>query len=384
MTAESCLKYFTTRAPEMLELLEALVSMDSPSGDAEGISRLVGTIGSLLGEAGMPWREIDGPGGPHLFGEIVPRREAGPPVVLVGHCDTVWPVGEAARRPPRRVEGKLHGPGVFDMRAGLLLIVFALRHFRDSNRAVKRRVQVFLSADEELGSRTAHPHMERLLSPDSIALVLEPPLADGSLKTRRKGVGMYRLSVHGTEAHAGLEPEKGVSAIAELAHVIIETLGWADPARGITINFGQVRGGIATNVVPGYAESGLDVRFDAAADGQEIHERLLRLVPRDSRARIAVEGGIIFPPMVPTERTEALAALAIRLAGDLDLRIGTGKSGGGSDGSFLASLGLTVLDGVGVDGGGAHSVDEHVVIDRIPLRAALLTRLLLALNDGEC
>ncbi|MBI4606388.1 MAG: M20/M25/M40 family metallo-hydrolase, partial [Planctomycetes bacterium] len=241
---------------------------------------------------------------------------------------------------------------------------------------------VFVSADEEVGSPTAHPPMERLVPRGATALVLEPPLEDGSLKVRRKGVGMYRLEVEGAEAHAGLDPERGASAVAEVARRVLEVLSWADPARGITVNIGRIEGGIATNVVAGRAAAGIDMRFDELPAGEEIHRRLLELRPQDLRTRIAVTGGIIFPPLVPDAATERLAAIAQRVGRELGLELGLGKSGGGSDGCHLASRGVQVLDGLGVEGGGAHSPGEHVLIERLPVRAALLASLVLAL-DGE-
>ncbi len=383
MTPQACLNYFRASERHMLEALDALVSIDSPSGDIDGITSFVRKYSDLLHSAGIRLMELPGPGGPHLLGEGIFGGSSGPPIVLVGHSDTVWPRGEAARRPPTRSEGRLYGPGACDMRAGLVIAAFALRCLRESRATLCRPVQIFLSADEEVGSLTAHPHMERLFSPDTTALVLEPPLEDGSLKIARKGVGMYRLTAQGIEAHAGLEPEKGASAITEIVHQILEVLSWADPARGITLNIGQIRGGFATNVVAGHAEAGLDVRFDTLADGKAIHARLQELRPLKDRTRLRIEGGIIFPPLVPDDRSYRLAGTAMGIARELGLEISTGKAGGGSDGSFLASRGVCVLDGVGVDGAGAHTPQEHIRIDRLALRAALLTLLVLAEGTGD-
>jgi len=383
MTSEACLNYFANATEDMLATLEMLAAIDSPSGDVDAISRFVIVYGPLLERAGLVVREIPGPSGPHVFAEAPWAGQDGPPIVLVGHTDTVWPVGETLRRPPRRESGRLYGPGVCDMRAGLTLIAHALRYLRDSGFQSPRPIQVFLSADEELGSTTAHPHMEELLRSDATAIVLEPPLEDGSLKTRRKGVGMYKILATGVEAHAGLEPERGASAVTEIVRAVLDVLSWADPKRGITLNVGQIRGGIATNVVAGQAEAGLDVRFESLKDGEAIHERLQSLPVHDQRTSLRVEGGIIFPPLVPTPASERLARIAIGIANELGLRISTGMAGGGSDGSFLAARGLTVLDGAGVEGGGAHARDEHVRMDRVPVRAALLSLLLEALAEGR-
>ena len=362
----------------MLDVLEHLVSMETPSGNAQALESFVKAYGALLEKAGVAWKAISGSGGPHLFGELVPTKELSPPIVLVGHSDTVWPLGEVTRRPPRREDGRVYGPGVYDMRAGLVILLFALRYLREMGQALSRRVQVFLSADEELGSRSAHPHMDVLLSPAATALIVEPPLPDGSLKIERKGVGMYRIEVLGVEAHAGSELERGVNAIEELARRILEIMAWTNPQRGVTVNVGEIEGGIATNVVPGFAGAGVDVRFDRMEDGEDIDRRLRALWPENPRASLSMNGGIIFPPMVPNDRSRELSKKAIGIARELGLSISAGKSGGGSDGSYLAQRGLPVLDGLGVEGGGAHSREEHILIDRLPIRAAFLSRLILA------
>ena len=380
--SRAILDQFRGRAREMIEVLERLVLLETPSADVEGIETFVKAYGLLLEDAGVSTREIPGPGGPHLFGEMMPAEERGPPVVLVGHSDTVWPRGEAARRPPREIDGRLYGPGVYDMRAGLVVALSALRYVGAEDRPRRRRIQVFLSADEELGSRDAHPHMTGLLSPESTALVLEPCCPDGAIKAWRKGVGMYDMRIAGRESHAGNEPEKGVNAIVELARQVLEITSWNDPSRGITLNVGQARGGVATNVVPGSASAGIDLRFDRLEDGLEVDRRLRSLEVVDPRASLMVEGGIIFPPLAPDKRSEDVQRMAVDAARGLGLELGRGKSGGGSDGSFLASLGLAVVDGLGPEGGGAHSRDEHVICDRLPFRAALLASLLVALDDA--
>jgi glutamate carboxypeptidase len=379
-TPEATLRHFRGRSEEMLDVLERLVLIESPTGDVAGIEAFVRSLALLLESAGVSCREIPGPGGPHLVGEAIPARETGPPIVLVGHSDTVWPRGEVTRRPPRVEEGRLHGPGVYDMRAGLTSMVFALEFLNESGRSLSRRIQVFLSADEEVGSVTAHPHMEALFPPSAAALVLEPPCPDGALKAWRKGVGMYDLHVTGRESHAGNDPEAGVNAILELAHQILAITAWSDPSRGVTLNIGEARGGVATNMVAGSATAGVDLRFERMEDGEAVDRRLKSLGPVDPRAGIAVSGGIIFPPLSPDKRSRRIQDVAIAAAGELGVDLARGKAGGGSDGSFLASRGLAVIDGLGVEGGGAHAREEHIVIERLPWRAAFLSRLILALN----
>jgi glutamate carboxypeptidase len=267
------------------------------------------------------------------------------------------------------------------MKAGLALAAHVFAWLRGSGAELRRPLALALSADEELGSREAHERMERLVPPDATALVLEPPLPDGSLKAWRKGVGMYRLEARGREAHAGNEPERGVNAIVELARRILELEAWGDAARGITVNVGEVHGGVATNVVAGRAWAGVDTRFDGMEDGVALDRRLRALAASTPGASLHLEGGLIFPPMCPSVRGRGLIDLACRVARELGLEVGAGRSGGGSDGSFLAARGALVLDGLGVDGAGAHAPDEHIRIDRIAPRAAFLARLILALQD---
>lgn len=377
------LSAFEAEAEEMIETLAHLASFDSPSADSARIEAFQRAYAALLEEAGAASELIPGPRGPHLHARFEgdARRGAGvknlaadrAPIVLVGHADTIWPAGEAARRPPARRGAFLLGPGVYDMRAGLVLALFTLRRLRAIGAPLGRPVRLFLSADEELGSATAHPHMERLYAPESVAIVLEPPLEDGAIKGWRKGVGMYTLHVQGIEAHAGLEPERGASAVHAIARLVLEVLSWAEPERGVTVNIGQLEGGIATNVVAGSASAGIDLRFQDAADGARLDTRLRALRSPDLRTSIQLEGGIIFPPLEPCARSRALHALVRTVGAELGLDIGVGRAGGGSDGSFLASRGLAVLDGMGVEGAGAHSPEERVEVAKLPVRAAILT-----------
>ncbi len=377
------LEYFHACSGELLSLLKELVSYDAPTGHGDLVAAFVRHYRGLLEDAGVHSDEIPGPAGPHLFAERRPKAETRPPIVLVGHSDTVWPVGEVERRPARVEDGRLYAPGVYDMRAGLCLVVGALRYLRDAGVDLPCRVQVFVAADEEEGSFTAHLHMERLLSREAIALVPEPPGTDGSIKGERKGVGLYDVKIEGREAHAGVEPEKGASAIHEMARKILEIESYADPSKGVTVNVGQAAGGTATNVVAGRASLGVDLRFDHQTDGEALNRRLLALRADDPRVSLKVTGGIIFPPLEATPRNRALSKRAVSVAKAMGLEIGVGKSGGGSDGSFLSARGLGVVDGLGVEGGGAHALDEHVRIDRIAVRAAYLTGLILELAGPE-
>jgi len=376
-------EFFAREGHAMVELLRELVLLEAPTENVAAVTAFVKNYAQLLEEAGLDCHVIPGPNGPHLFAERIPSTETQPPLVLVGHSDTVWPLGEVAERPPRLRDGCLYGPGVYDMRGGLCLAVFVMRFLQAASLDLPFRVQVFLAADEEVGSVTAHEHMERLLPPTTTAFVLEPPTADGSLKAERKGVALYTLKSSGREAHAGAEPEAGVNAIDELMAQLTEINSWADPELGLQVNVGQIGGGTATNVVPRAASGGIDVRFVRLQDGERFDQRIRGLRPRNDRAGLELEGGIIFPPLVEEGRNRELCELAIEVGGRMGLRLGRGKTGGGSDASFLSACGLGVLDGLGVDGGGAHAQDEHVVVERLPVRGELLTRLVLALAEDR-
>lgn len=371
-------QYFERRASEVLATIESLVRIEAPTGDKEGVGNFASHYRGLLESAGAVCRSIEGPSGPHLIGRFGKVEDRGA-ILLVGHLDTVWPLGEVERRPPERKDGRLYGPGTYDMRAGLALIVHALEFFRAQSIDLGTGVTVFVSADEERGSPTAHPHLDELLGETRAALVAEPPLKDGALKAERRGVAMYTLEVLGCEAHAGGEPERGINAIVALMKLAIEVASWARPERGLLVNVGQVSGGTATNVVPGRATAGIDVRFDDPADAGAFEERLRALAAEMPEAKCIVRGGTLFPPLIDRPEARALRQRVQAIGRSLGLSIGEGKSGGGSDGSYLASKGVPVVDGMGVDGDGAHALHEHVVIDRIAPRAALLAGAILEL-----
>ena len=379
-TAGMILDYFRERGEALLAELRGFVERETPSRDGASIESFVLDYSSRLDEAGLTCRQFPGAWGPQLFAEL-PGED--PPIVLVGHCDTVWPAGTLAERPVEVRDGRFYGPGAYDMKAGLCIVLAVARFLFDRQVRLRRRLQIFIAADEESGGDTAHPCMDEVLAPGSTAFVVEPPCPDGSVKVRRKGVGIYELKITGREAHAGVEPERGISAVDELARLVLELHGWNDPDRGIQLNVGTVSGGMAGNVVAGSATAGVDMRFDAPSDGEAMDKKLRALEPENPGAAIEVSGGLCFPPLVPTPETMRLGERACRLAAELGLEISTGSSGGGSDGSYLSSKGLFVLDGLGVEGGGAHAVDEHVLIESLPVRAALLAGMILAADEEE-
>jgi glutamate carboxypeptidase len=295
----------------------------------------------------------------------------------VGHLDTVWPVGSLERLPFRVTpEGRAHGPGIFDMKSGVAIVVESLRTIVSRRLATKRPVTLLFTCDEEIGSRTSRPLVEEEAKNAAAALILEPPISGGVVKTGRKGIGTFTVRALGRAAHAGLDPEKGVNAIVELAHQTLRLTGLNDYERGTTVSIGLIEGGSALNVVPACASAKVDVRFWTPEDGERLVAAIRGLAPATAGARVEVSGGINRPPMPRSEKNVALYEHARALAAELGFDLRDEVVGGGSDGNFTAAMGVPTLDGLGVDGAGAHAEHEHIIIDDIPRRAALLTRLM--------
>ena len=312
-------------------------------------------------------------------GKQTSRHATVSPALVMAHFDTVWPAGTLARMPFRIDGDRVRGPGVYDMKASLILAEFAVRALIELRQTPPRPLVLLLTSDEEIGSPTSRGLIEETARGAAYVLVPEPPTAAGALKTARKGVGRFRLAVTGRAAHAGVEPEKGVNAIVELARQILNVQGLADPGLGTSVNVGLVTGGTTPNVVPASALAEVDVRVTTAAEARRIETAMAALSAATTGAALCVSGGFNRPPM---ERTPGVAALferarVIGAALGMDLR--EGSTGGASDGNFTAALGVPTLDGLGTNGGGAHADDEHILIDDLSRRAALLAMLLLGL-----
>ena len=352
----------------MVELLAALVAAESPSSQPDAVAacaRLVSDAGaSLLGEKA---EEIVVDGRTHLrwrFGSGPTR------VALVGHVDTVWPLGTTARWPFSVTDGIATGPGAFDMKAGIVQLLHALASVDDRD-----GVAVLLTADEEVGSPTSRALIEDTARGAAAALILEPS-AGAALKTARKGVSNYQVIARGRAAHAGLEPEKGVNAAVELAHVVVGLASIAKPHAGTTVTPTVVQAGTATNVVPAEAAVDVDVRAATPDEQARVHAAFQRLAPTLPEAELEVRGGPNRPPL-PASSSAALFARAQAVAGRLGLPALEGvEVGGGSDGNFTAAVGVPTLDGLGAVGGGAHAEGEHVVLAAMPGRAALVAELI--------
>jgi glutamate carboxypeptidase len=377
---QSVLAYCERELPWLIEAIETLVQIESPTGDAEAISRCGAEVERRLTDlGGRVDRLSGGAAGDHLRAEF----GAGPgQLLLVGHMDTVWPIGTLAGRPIRRDAGRLFGPGVFDMKAGLGLGLLALRWLASGQEGVGGRVVLLVTTDEETGSATSRHVIETEARRSTAVLVLEPPLPGGALKTSRKGCGEFTLSIEGVSAHAGIDPERGSSAVSELARQIpiIEALG--DPAEGTTINVGTVRGGSRPNVVASRAEAVIDVRVATAAAAERVTAALRALTPRDPGTSLTVAGGIDRPPLERSAGVIALFRHAQVVALELGRELAEGGTGGASDGNLTAAIGIPTLDGLGAVGAGAHADDEHVTIADLPWRAALLAGLLRRIQSG--
>ncbi|HEX9941405.1 MAG TPA: M20 family metallopeptidase [Thermoanaerobaculia bacterium] len=362
----------------MTLLLRDLAVLESPSHDAASQEPVFARLAAELEAAGLRTRRLPGRRtGGQLWAVRQERRRGAPAQLLLGHCDTVWPAGTLERMPVEVRDGRLAGPGVYDMKAGLVQGIFALRALRDLGLAPEVEPAFFINSDEEIGSVESLVRIERLARRVRRVFVLEPSLGpDGKLKTRRKGSLRFTVRVFGRAAHSGLDPEKGASAILELARVIQTLYGLTDPERGITVNVGVVSGGLRANVVAPEARAELDVRVLAWEDALRLERAVRELTPATPGTSLEVLGGIDRPPLEATPGNRRLFKAAKRRAAELGLDLGEGTAGGASDGSLTSRLTPT-LDGLGPVGDGAHALHEHVVLDRGPERAALLALLLL-------
>jgi glutamate carboxypeptidase len=306
------------------------------------------------------------------------QRTKAKPILLLGHHDTVWQQGTLRSMPFRVRAGRAYGPGILDMKSGIVDAIWALRALRALEVPQSRPVHVFLNPDEEVSSLAFRRQILAEARRARAVLVLEPAAGAGALKTARKGVGEFLITVHGRPAHAGINPAAGVNAITELARQILRIEQMADPKRGVTLTVGVIQGGTRSNVVPELARARVDIRVPRLSDGQRIERRVFALKPVNPKARLEIEGGINRPPMERV-RAVALFELARELGKRMGLELQEASTGGGSDGNLTAALGIPTLDGLGGVGDGAHARHEHVVIRELPRRAALLAALIASL-----
>ncbi len=375
------LDYCDSQHGWLLETTEALARLESPSTDKAAVDRCGAKLASRLTELGgrvdrLPREE---------WGDLL-RAEFGhgaTQVLLLGHFDTVWPVGQLARMPVGLEAGRLHGPGVFDMKAGIAVGMLAVRALRDLGLAPDRRVVMLWTTDEEVGSRASRAVIEDEAKRSAAVLVLEPGLPGGGLKTSRKGCGEFELAVTGIAAHAGVDPGKGASAIHELARLVGVVRALHDLDRGVSVNVGTIAGGTRSNVVAESASARVDLRAPTAADARRLETALRGLSTATDGTELSVTGGFSRPPMERTEGVIRLYEQARMIAAELGHELGEGGTGGGSDGNFTAALGVPTLDGLGAVGNGAHAAHEHVEVAHLPWRAALVAGLIARMRPGH-
>lgn len=368
------LKYLTDNQSKMLRDLKEFVTRETPTLDkarTDEFAEFLADYARVLGG------EV----------EILPATERGnhvrvswneksgeKPILLLGHFDTVWPVGTLERMPFRVEDGVGRGPGIFDMKGGLVQGFWAVRALRKVAGA-DRHIVFLCNSDEETHSTTSRPLVEKEAKEASVALVLESS-TEGRLTTARKGVGWFDVRVTGREAHAGVNPFEGVSAIDELARLVLDLHGYTNVETGTTVNVGVVEGGTAGNVVAGSARASVNLRAVDEQEARRMEAEILGIEPHNEGAEVKVSGGMKRPPMERSESTAKLLEHARRLAGEMGFELEEHMSGGGSDGNFCAALGTPTLDGLGAVGKGAHAWSEHILVERMPERAALVARLL--------
>jgi len=364
----------------MLNMLEAVVGSESPSTEKAHADRCAHLLAGIWRKRGVRVEVLTQKHrGAHLRCTYQPaaKRGARGQILVLGHYDTVYASGSLQRMPFRVSGGRVYGPGVYDMKAGIVQALFALDALRHVGAPITKRMVFLWTSDEEIGSESSRKLLEGEAKRSDAVLVLEPSFGPrGLLKTARKGVGEAEIMVHGRASHAGLAPEKGVNAIHELALQLARIREWNDLRRGISVNAGIVGGGTRTNVIPDYAKAIIDLRAIRLADMRAIEEKLHALKPILPGAKLEVRGGFNRPPL-ERRQSAALFERASKLAKEMGLRIGECTAGGGSDGNLTAALGVPTLDGLGAVGDGAHSAGEYVIARTMPERAALLAALLL-------
>lgn len=364
---------------EFVDFLSGLCRIESPTEDSSSQSLVHAWLAPALHDLGYRTRTVPGRArGSHLLAVPATRERGRAHQLMLGHSDTVWPRGTLTRMPVREDDGRLFGPGTFDMKGGVTMMIFALRVLRRLDLRPQLTPILFINADEEVGSPESKRHVRRIARRVARTWVLEPAMGPaGLIKTARKGVGNFEVTIVGRAAHAGLDPEAGSSAITELGHVIRRVADLNDPAKGRTLNVGVVRGGTRPNVIAAEAHASIDVRVTTGDDGALVTETLLSMTPITPGVRLEVTGGIRAAPLERTPRNRRLWSMALEGAAELGLEVAETTAGGGSDGN-TTSLYTATLDGLGCVGDGAHADHEHIVIDASLDRCALLARLLLA------
>lgn len=375
-TVSRYLQFCQQHQSEMLQLLREMVEIESPSDNKPAVDNMGKFLAQEFQQEGSKVTIHNASKyGNHLQIEF-PGSAGQKPVMLLGHFDTVWPLGALLKMPFKMEAGRVFGPGVLDMKAGIVMMIFALRTVREAQ-ASHRPITIFLDTDEEVGSASSRPITEAIARECEAVLVLEPAQGpQGFLKTSRKGVGDFTIRVHGRASHAGVDFEKGQSAIVELSRQVLEVVKFVDLARGITVNPGVIQGGTRSNVVAAEAWAEVDIRVARLEDTASLEQKFAGLRPFNPECTLEVTGGLNRPPMERTPGTVRLLHLAQELARELGMDLGESSTGGGSDGNFTSALGIPTLDGLGAVGKGAHAANESIVLDEFPKRTAILAGLI--------
>jgi glutamate carboxypeptidase len=382
MSMQALLVRARRKQVRLIELTRRLVLAESPSDEKAAVDACVALAAAyarqLGGRVTLHRQRQFGDVLEARFGPRTPvaREDRAKPVLLLGHLDTVWPLGTLKTMPWRLSGGRAWGPGTLDMKAGVAMALTALEMLAEAD-LLRREIVLLLNSDEEIGSPASRPITEQLATSCAAVYVLEP--AQGlAYKTARKGTGNWRIEIEGVAAHAGVDFEKGANAIRELARVVETVSGWTDLKRGLTVSVGAAGGGTKSNVIPAHAWAEVDVRIARRADGPSIERKFAALRPVDPRCTLTVAGGINRPPMERSRATVRLFRKAQALAAELGFTLGEAATGGASDGNFTAALGIPTLDGMGAVGEGAHARHESVLIEHLASRTALLAGMLLS------
>lgn len=375
------LAYARQQHNNLITLLREMVECESPSDDAAAVNRFVELLADKLHGAARIKTFRGGRFGKHLRAEfLLPGRKKTGQILALGHSDTVWPLGTLSSMPWRQTRDRIYGPGVFDMKAGLAFFLVAMRALRDLDVPVARKVVLQVNSDEEVGSESSRPLTEEAARQSDAVLVLEPGSGlEGRLKTARKGVGDYTITVHGRASHAGVDFSNGASAILEMARQLQRIAAFTDLERGITVSPGVIHGGTRSNVVPAECIAEVDIRVPRASDASRLARKFASLKPFDKRCTVAVTGGLNRPPLEKTAGVRKLFALARSLAAEIGVDLQESSTGGGSDGNFTAAIGVPTLDGIGAVGEGAHAPHESILTARMADRTALLAKLVATL-----
>ncbi len=375
------LAYAQSHQSEIIDFIRELVECESPSDDPAAVNRFVELFTAKVADIATVKTLPGGAYGKHMRVEFkLPGRKKDGQILGLGHSDTVYPLGTLKSTPFRADEKALWGPGVIDMKGGIAFFVYAMRALRELDLPVSRKVVLQINSDEEVGSESSRPLTEEIARKSVAVLVLEPGTgAEGKLKTARKGVGDYTVLVRGKAAHAGVDFTAGASAIAELARQIGVITTFTDLEKGTTVNPGVISGGTRTNVIADLATVEVDMRIAKLSEAAKLDRKFQSLKPVDKRCTIEVTGGLNRPPMERSKGVAALFEKARVLARDLGVNVEESATGGGSDGNFTAAIGIPTLDGIGAVGLGAHTPHEHLFVDRIADRTALLAKLVAAI-----